>query len=303
MIKKAAEEIIYHLTVILAAAMGHLSLSRGRKLGRLLGHLLYLLDRRHRNIALENIGKAYEFSKEETENLARRVFENLGMVLFETAWSLRRSEKKLSPYFRIIGAENIHYAYREGKGVLALTAHFGNWELLTPVASLLRHPLRIVYRPLDFVPLERFICGIRTRFGGEQIPKKKAFRRVLKSLSQKQMVALLMDQNVAVREGVFADFFGHPACTNKGMALLAMKTKAPVVPVFLRRDAKGFCAHFLPPLPLMESGDKIKDLEMNTQQYNRVIESFVRRYPEQWFWVHRRWNTKTHYPWPKERYK
>ncbi len=114
------------------------------------------------------------------------------------------------------------------------------------------------------------------------------------------MVGLLMDQNVAWREGVFADFFGRPACTNKGMALLALKTGAPVIPAFLIRNHSGFTAKFLPEIPLIKTGDKVKDLEANTAQYNRVIESVVRQYPDQWFWVHRRWNTRPFYPWPRE---
>ncbi|MGE0085868.1 MAG: lysophospholipid acyltransferase family protein [Desulfococcaceae bacterium] len=299
--KKSIENAIYRLMLLSVSIPGHLSLPRARRLGTLLGRLIFRLDRRHRHIAMENIGRAFDFSPEEKERFALRVFENLGMVLSETAWSLRLNERRLAGYFRFIGAENIHYAYQEGKGVLALTAHFGNWELLTLVSALLRHPLNIVYRPLDFQPLEQFICHIRTRFGGEQIPKKKAFRRVIRSLARKEMVGLLMDQNVAMREGVFADFFGHPACTNAGLALLALKTKAPVVPVFLAREEHGFTAYFLPPLPLMETGDRIKDVENNTAQYNQVIESFVRKYPQQWFWVHRRWNTKPFYPWPGEK--
>ncbi|MEZ4529272.1 MAG: lysophospholipid acyltransferase family protein [Desulfobacterales bacterium] len=298
--KKIIENAVYRLMLLSVSLLGHLSLPGARRLGTLLGRLIFRMDRRHRQIAVENIGRAFDFSSKEKERFALRVFENLGMVLMETAWSLRLDETRLAKYFRIIGAENIHCAYQEGKGVLALTAHFGNWELLTLVASLLRHPLSIVYRPLDFQPLERFICHMRTRFGGEQIPKKKAFRRVLKSLARGEMTALLMDQNVAMREGVFADFFGHPACTNAGLALLALKTKAPVVPVFLVREEFGFTAHFLPPLPLRESGDRIRDVESNTAQYNEVTESFVRKYPEQWFWVHRRWNTKPFCPWPKE---
>lgn len=299
--KKIIESIVCRLILLSVSIPGHLSLAQARRIGTLLGRLIFRMDRRHRLIAMENIDRAFDFSAEEKERFALRVFENLGMVLFETAWSLTRNERQLSGYFRIIGAQNIHYAYQEGKGVLALTAHFGNWELLTFVAALLRHPLSIVYRPLDFQPLEQFICHIRTRFGGEQIPRKKAFRRVIKSLSRGEMTALLMDQNVAMREGVFADFFGHPACTNAGLALLALKTKAPVVPVFLAREEHGFTAHFLPPLPLRETGDRIKDVENNTAQYNQVTEAFVRKYPDQWFWVHRRWNTKPFCPWPKEK--
>jgi KDO2-lipid IV(A) lauroyltransferase len=113
------------------------------------------------------------------------------------------------------------------------------------------------------------------------------------------MVALLMDQNVDWYEGIFVDFFGHRACTSSGLALLALKTGAPVVPVFLVREKLGFRAEFGTEIPTVKTGDKRKDIETNTLQYNRVIEDFIRRYPDQWFWVHQRWKTKPYQSWDK----
>ena len=112
------------------------------------------------------------------------------------------------------------------------------------------------------------------------------------------MVALLMDQNVDWYEGVFVDFMGHRACTNKGLAFLALKTEAPVIPVFLIREKKGFKAEFGPEIPTLKTGDKQKDIEANTREYNRVIENVIHRYPDQWFWIHQRWKTKPYQPWP-----
>jgi KDO2-lipid IV(A) lauroyltransferase len=109
-----------------------------------------------------------------------------------------------------------------------------------------------------------------------------------------------MDQNVDWYEGVFVDFFGYRACTNKGMALLARRTEAPVIPVFLVREKSGFMAEFGSEIPLIKTEDIRKDLESNTQQYNRIIEDFVRRYPDQWFWVHQRWKTKPYCLWPRK---
>jgi KDO2-lipid IV(A) lauroyltransferase len=101
-------------------------------------------------------------------------------------------------------------------------------------------------------------------------------------------------------EGVFVDFFGDRACTNKGLALLALKTEAPVIPVFLVREGLGFKAKFCREVPLIKTGNKTKDVEANTQQYNRIIEDFIRQYPDQWFWVHQRWKTKSFAPWPRK---
>lgn len=281
--------------------LGMLPLRVGRGLGRGMGRLAFVMSGRYRRITIQNLAGAYpKIGSEEQNKLARKVFENLGMVLFEMAWSLRLNPRRFHRFFQVEGLDHLRNAHGKGKGVLVLTAHFGNWELLSVISAMIGYPLGVVYRPLDFQPLDRFIVNYRSRFGGRLIPKKKSFRRVLRALAGGKLVTLLMDQNVAWREGVFAQFFGHPACTNKGMALLEMKTEAPIVPVFLIRRADGFTGRFLPEIPLIRTGDKTKDLEANTEQYNRVIESMVRAYPEQWFWVHRRWNTKPFYPWPRE---
>ncbi|MDL2329408.1 lysophospholipid acyltransferase family protein, partial [Desulfosarcina sp. OttesenSCG-928-A07] len=171
--------------------------------------------------------------------------------------------------------------------------HFGNWELMLMSGKMFGLPINIVYRPMDFKPLEAFIVRFRTRFGARLIPKKKGIRKILDRLSQGELVGILLDQNVARREGVFAPFFNMPACTNTGMALLALKTGAPVVPMFLVREEKyQYRTIILPPLPLVNTGNKNRDVEANTAIYNQAIEDMVRQYPDQWFWVHRRWNTK-----------
>lgn len=266
-----------------------------------MGRLAYGIVKRSRNIALNNLRNAYpEKSDAESKRTAKAVFGNLGKLLYEVCWAACLDNDELRKQVKIEGMANIQAAYAKGKGVLALTAHFGNWELMPVVGHLTGYPISIVYRPLDFKPLERFTVKSRTRYGGTLIPKKRSFRKILDSLRRKEVVTLLMDQNAAEREGVFAPFFNIPACTNKGMALLALKTGAPVVPVFLVREKDGFTGLILPEVPLITTGDKTKDLEINTAAYNRVIESVVRRHPEQWFWVHRRWNTKPPPSWQTE---
>ncbi len=277
---------------ILFSFLGMFSLEIGRKLGAGIGRIIFRLDKKHRNIVIENLCLAFKTDKRKAKRLGIKVFENLCKIPFEMAWSKKLSCEKLFSYFKIEGVENIHNAYKEGKGVIALTGHMGNWELLTVVAAILRHPLSIVIRPLDFTPLDKFMINFRSRFGGKLIPKDKAFRKILKALSKKHMVALLMDQNVDWYEGVFSSFFGKPACTNKGLALLALRTGVPVVPTFLLRTKSGFIARFLPPVVLEKSGDKIKDVETNTDKYNKIIESLIYEYKDQWFWAHQRWKTK-----------
>ncbi len=264
----------------------------GDRLGRLAGRIFFLADVKHRRIAMRNLSYALEMNPSETRELAINVFENLGKILFEMAWTMRLDEKRFSRHFKIEGLPHIRDAYQKGKGVLLLTAHLGNWELLAIIGAMIGYPLSIIYRPLDFKPLDQFISDCRTRFGGKLIPKRKSMRAVLRSLRQGDMITLLMDQNVDWYEGVFVDFFGHRACTSKGMALMALKTGAPVVPVFLIREESGFKGLFLPEVPLIKTGDKTKDVEENTEAYNKIIESVVRQYPEQWFWLHQRWKTR-----------
>lgn len=301
MISDLFEKITYRGLIFLARQIGNLQPEKGAYLGRQIGRFLFRCHRRYRNIALNNLKNGFPQKTDmERTRIAKQVFENLGKIFYEVCWSSTMTEYALREKISSEGVAHMNAAYARGRGVLVLTAHFGNWELLTALGKELGYPLSIVYRPLDFKPLERFIVMLRTRFGAEMIPKKKGMRNVLRSIAEKKIVAILMDQNVAWREGVFAPFMGMPACTNKGLALLALKTKAPVIPVFLLRTADGYRGIIQPAIPLIETGDKTKDIEANTAAYNLTIEKMVRQYPDQWFWVHRRWNTKPYCPWPRK---
>jgi KDO2-lipid IV(A) lauroyltransferase len=284
---------------LLIGAVGILPRPWGLRAGAFLGRLVFALDRRHRDVAMDNLRNAYgaEMTPEAVRETARRVFENFGKVLFEVCWAWRLDDRKLLRHFRVYGLDHMRRACRRNRGVLALTGHFGNWELLSTVVAWLDRPISIVYRPLDFTPLSRFIEAFRRRFGAELIHRRKAIRRILAVLGEGGIVAVLLDQSVDWYEGVFVDFFGRRACTNQAMARLALKTGAPVIPVFLIRNDDGFAATFLPEIPLIRTGDPIKDVEMNTENYNRAIESVIRSHPEQWFWVHRRWKIRPYETW------
>jgi len=272
-----------------------------QRIADLLGRILFSVVKKHRRIAIDNLTYAFGHEKqpEEIKRIARQVFINLVKVLFEIGWSLHLKESQFAEHFKIDGYHHIKNAYEKGRGVLALTAHFGNWELLTVIGAMIKFPIDIVVRPLDFKPLDDFILNLRTRFGGKIIPKERSIHAIIRSLHRGDIVALLMDQNVDWYEGVFVDFMGHRACTSKGLALFAIKTEAPVVPVFMIREKSRFRAVFGPEIVTVKTGDRQKDIETNTQEYNRVIESFIRRYPDQWFWVHQRWKTKPYQPWPR----
>jgi len=263
-------------------------------IGNFLGQLWFGFDKRHRHVALDNLAHAFgdKMTPVEIKRLARQVFKNVAQIIFEIGWSMRLSDEDFDTYFSINGLSNLQTAQKKQRGVLLLTAHIGNWELLPVTAAMINLQAGIIYRPLDFLALEKFMKYIRIRFGAKVIPKRHSTRKILKSLKQEESVAILLDQSTHRNKGVFVDFFGRKTCTNKGLALLALKTGAPVVPVFMVREKSGFRANFLPEVPLIKTGDIPKDVEANTLQYNRVIETFIRRYPDQWFWVHRRWKVQ-----------
>ena len=296
-----SEKIIIGAFEHLLKLIGLVPRKLAQRMADLLGRILFSVVKKHRRIAIGNLTYAFGHEKQpqEIEKIARQVFINLVKVVFEVGWSLHLKESQFAEYFKIDGYHHIKNAYEKGKGVLALTAHFGNWELLTVIGAMIKFPIDIVVRPLDFKPLDHFILNLRTRFGGKIIPKERSVHAIIRSLHRRDIVALLMDQNVDWYEGVFVDFMSHRACTSKGLALFALKTGAPVVPVFMVRERSGFRAEFGPEIVTVKTGDRQKDIETNTQEYNRVIENFIRRYPDQWFWVHQRWKTKPYQAWPR----
>lgn len=297
-----SQEIVYRLIRSVFRAMGEMPFSWTARAGKLCGDLWWALDRQHRRIALENLQLAFggEKSDQEIARLARQVFRNLGCIIFEVAWSTKVDLRQFRRRADITGLGNYRRAIARGRGVLMMTAHLGNWELLVFPAAIANHPMSIVYRRLDFKPLDRFFRQFRSRFGARMVRNAHAMRPILRRLRAGDGVAILFDQNVDWYEGAFVAFFGHRACTNTGLALLALHTGAPVLPVFGIRRRGRFVIDFGPEIPLIRTGDKVKDVEANTRRYNQVLEDFIRRHPDQWMWVHRRWKTRPYHPWPRE---
>ena len=288
------ESFFYKLITLVVCLLSHIHRKHSIQIGNMLGDIWFLIDKKHRMIALDNLSHAFRNEKKryEIKKIARKVFQNLAQIPFEIAWSQRLGRNDFSEYFDIIGLSNIKAALEKGKGLLILGAHSGNWELLSIPLLLAGYPLNVVYRPLDFKQADRFICKYRARFGTGLIPKKHSMLKIIRCLQQNEMVAILLDQDSGLTAGVFVDFFGRKACTNKGLALIALKTEAPIIPVYIIRDKMKFRAVFENEIPLIKTGNKTNDVEANTQQYNNIIEGFIRRYPDQWFWIHRRWKNR-----------
>jgi KDO2-lipid IV(A) lauroyltransferase len=238
-----------------------------------------------------NLARAFgnELCPSELEGLARRSFEHLGMNLAEVCVLLFRPRSAMLARLEVAGQEHVEKVAAEGKGVLLLSAHLGNWELLPPAHALTPFELSLVVRPLDEPLLHRLAERYRRRSGVELITKQRGLREVLKALRRGRLVGVLLDQNSSRAEGVFVPFFGVPASTSKGLAVISLRTGAPVVPVFIRRIGGGrHRVEFDAPVPRPDDGDVLS----YTAAFNRAIESGIRRAPEQWFWMHERWRTR-----------
>lgn len=274
-----------------------------RQLAEILGRLWFRVDARHRRIAINNLKLALgdEFGERERRIIARRNFVHLARVILELPYLRRLQLENLDRFVTFIGLEYFHAALRKRKGLLVLASHFGNWEMMALAFSLKCRPIHVVIRPLDNSLLDTLINGIRTKGGNQMIAKKDSVRQILRLLARGEPVALLIDQNLAWYDGVFVPFFKEIACTNKALSILALRTGAPVVPVYNVRQPDGrYRIVFEPEVPIVKTGDTASDIEENTANFNRVIEAYVRRYPEQWFWVHQRWKTRPYQPWPSQ---
>lgn len=279
---------------LMAFMVGHLPRSMLLAIGRFVGLLAFKLDKKRRGIAVDNIKRAFDRSMtdEVARDTAKGAFKNLGMTALEFVklpW-LKRDD--LNGYVELAGKENLDRALKKGRGTIILTAHFGNWELMGVALALYGYPMDVVVRSSDSPVFEAFITWIRTQCGNIVVPKHRSMRRLLTTLKNNGSAGILIDQNVAHVEGVFVDFFGIPACTNRGPAVLALASKATVLPTFMVRE--GACHRIIvgKEVELRDTGDKEGDALANTARMTAIVEDIIRKYPEQWFWVHRRWKTR-----------
>lgn len=287
-------DLTYKLLKSCVICLGKIPKSISRYLSGIFGMLWYNIDKRHRNIVLDNLEHAYgmDHTPHEIRSLAKRIFKNIANIVFTVTWSYTLTKKDIPKYFDIQGLEHLEAARAKGRGVLLLGCHIGNFELMPTGYSLVPYDGYGVYRPLDFEPLDRLILEFRERYNGKLIPIRGAGKKINDILRRGGIVGTLLDQSVDWYEGVFVNFFGRRTCTNKGVAVLAMRTRAAVVPIYIFQKNGRHILRFDPELPLMITGDRIKDIETNTQTYVSAIEAIIRKSPEHWFWIHNRWKTK-----------
>jgi KDO2-lipid IV(A) lauroyltransferase len=259
-----------------------------------LGRLAFRIDRRHRGIAIGNLTIAFGKDRppEELNDIARGSFVRFGQVIADVLKMTHYSRSRILSLVTIEGAENIKAARAKGKGVLAFTAHFGNWELANAAISE-AGPLRPIARVLDNLYIERDLRRFRTSMGAEVIDKFGASRPILRALHRNEIVGILIDQNVLRSEAVFVDFFGKAAATTPGLAVFHLATGAPIVPVFTYpAPGRRYLLRCLPPLEFEAGGRRDEDVLKITQICTKMIEHEIRSHPEEWLWIHKRWNTR-----------
>lgn len=285
-----ADRLVYGTFLFLERLVGSRPWDRRGTLGQWAGRLWYAIDGRHRRIARENVARAFpDWDPSRVRMLVRRNFEHLGAVGAEFLGMGSLSREELLRRTRFEGLEHLQDARSQGKGVFALSGHQGNWELAGAAVGAFVPPVSFVGRRLKNAGVDRRVTELRQRFGGRAIGHRNAVRPILRALQEGSLVGMLMDQKALRREAVASRFFGQPVATNEGLAVLALKVGAPVLPVFGQRVLGGQVVRFGPPVPPPERGDFRQRIAAYTASFDAVVEAAVREDPEQWFWVHKRW--------------
>lgn len=265
---------------------------RAGKMVGALAHAVLPHLRRHAEI---NLRLAFPDSSEaERDRIKRGVFRNLGRLLGEIGQFQRLDRKKIESIVVYEGLENYLEAARRGRGVILLTGHIGCWELSVFAHSIYGYPMSFLKRNVDNPLVERLAESYRSRFGNRGIDKKNSVREILKTLKSGGVVGILADLNASREEGVFVEFFGRQASTTAGVATLALRTGAAVLPGYLIWDeaSRIHRLHFEPPIETIDTGNQKEDVVANTQRYAAALEAVIRRHPDQWLWIHRRWRTR-----------
>lgn len=262
--------------------------------GRLLGTVVFWLSRKYRKITLANLKTAFgeELSLRALKRISRHSFLHFGEVILDIMKIPYLNEQQKNRLFVIEGKDHLHRALLEGKGALLFSGHYGNWEIATHVLSRIGK-LSVIARPLDNELLERELFKIRTRLGAAVISKFYATKPILQALRQKEMVAILIDQNVLRSQAIFVDFFGRKAATTPSLAAFYLRTYSPLIPVFCTPiSSHRYHLKIEKPLDVRSLGNKDEDLLKITQICTKIIENQIRKIPDYWFWFHQRWKTR-----------
>jgi Kdo2-lipid IVA lauroyltransferase/acyltransferase len=289
------ENLEYWLVLAVARTLGVLPRGLARLIAGLLAFAVYWLFGRLRRVGVRNLELALtELSQAERTRILREVYRSLGWQMVEFCRMSRYTQENTRNWIRTEGLENYLAAQARGKGVLIVTGHLGAWELSSFYHSLMGYPMGMVIRRLDNRRLDDYVNSIRCLHGNRVLHKDEFARGLLTAMRAGETVGILMDTNMRPPQGEFVKFFGRQACTASGLARVALKTGAAVLPGFMVWEAaeQKYVLHFGPELKFTQSGDAEADALAATQLCASATEEWIRRYPDQWLWIHRRWKTR-----------
>lgn len=275
--------------------MGFLPRPAARFAGTCFAATAYAIRTPLRRAAMFNLKLAFpDWTETRRRRVARGMIRQVGWMLGEFSQFPKYTRENIERIVLLDGFENFDEARRRGKGVLFLTGHMSAWELAPFAQSLYGNPLHFLVRPIANLRVDALINAYRCRSGNQPIEKNRSARAILKVLGDGGTVGILADHNTTIEEGVFVDFFGIPASTTSGLARIALRTDAAVVPGFLSWDAqrRKYRLRFEPAVELVRTGNEESDVHETTQKFMHVVEDYVRTYPDQWLWVHKRWKTR-----------
>ncbi|MBE9503980.1 MAG: lysophospholipid acyltransferase family protein [Proteobacteria bacterium] len=281
--------IEFFLFYLIARILYYLPYTTGIKLGEYLGRLFYRVSRSRRNITAENLSTTLGIEGPQAEEMALKVMQNVGATFAEFLKIPGLDERFFTESIEVEGFENYLEAKKMGKGVFLLSAHIGNWEILGASHQRREPQSAVVFRKTSNPYVNAYIESIRKGYV-DPIPSKDAARKIMAALKKGGSVGILLDQHAVDEEAIIVDFLGRPAATSYGLALIALKTGTPVVPVFMLRKGGGkFRCVYERPICLKKDEDLKEDIRQATIDFNEIIGKYVKMYPEQWFWIHRRW--------------
>ncbi|MFA6141814.1 MAG: lysophospholipid acyltransferase family protein [Candidatus Omnitrophota bacterium] len=285
---------LYYLGRSLAFVFYLIPLNVGIHMAEALGRAAFNLLPKYRHLTINNLKAAFGSEKTEAEiqQIAKGVFINLAKSAAELVNFPKINESNIRDYVTLKNPEILDSAFSKGKGVIIITAHIGNWELMAAGLRLYGYPGVTVGRRIYFHKYDKYLNYLRKTHDVNVIYRDESPRKILKVLRENRIVGIVADQDVDAVEGVFIDFFGKSAYTPAGPAMIAAVSKASLVPVFIVREGSRHELIVEKPIELTDTGNKEEDLIKNTQKWSNVVESYIRKYPDQWVWMHRRWKTK-----------
>lgn len=280
----------------LIGAIGALPIETSMRFGKSLGRFLAKKFPKLQKTARRNLEIAMpELSEAEKEKIIRGTFESLGRHLGFISHFKKFKHEDIHRLVEVVGKEeNFDKAYAEGSGVLFFTGHFGSWEVFNLLPPAFGLGMNILVRRIDNPLVEDFVDAMRTQFGSVTLDKTKSARTMFRVLRKGKLLGILADLNVQEKEGVFVDFFGIPASTTTSIAKLALATNAAVLPAFAvwEESKSKYVVYLEPPVEYEKTEDADRDILVLTQKITNVVEKYIRKYPEQWLWIHKRWNTR-----------